>query len=287
MIGLFIDPFGIRSDIRGGVRHLRTINLLLVVSGILILSACAVSPLGRKQLKLMPGSQMDSMGVQAFRDIKQQLRVERDPAPNQYVRCISYAITKELQDYPSAGWEVVVFRDPSANAFALPGRKIGVHTGIFLVAQTQDQLAAVIGHEIGHVIAEHGNERVSSALVAQLGLATTAAILNKKGSSDYNMLMAALGIGIQFGVLLPHARSHESEADIIGLQLMAQAGFHPEESVKLWQNMGRQGGAQPPEFMSTHPSHNSRIARLRSSMPLALRHYEIAQRNGKKPNCHL
>ena len=99
--------------------------------------------------------------------------------------------------------------------------------------------------------------------------------------------MAALGLGLQFGVLLPHSRSHESEADIIGLQLMARAGFNPHESVKLWQNMARAGGAQPPEFMSTHPSHRSRIARLQSNMPLAERHYEIAKRNKKIPGCSL
>ncbi|MDX1431150.1 MAG: M48 family metallopeptidase [Gammaproteobacteria bacterium] len=245
----------------------------------LALSACATSPTGRNQLIIMPASQMDAMGVQAFNQIRAEQKVEADPAINRYVQCIADAITREVTDY-DAEWEVVVFQDETPNAFALPGGKMGVHTGMLKVAANQDQLAAVMGHEVGHVLAQHSNERVSQQQVANIGLT----VAGQAGQLS-QATMTALGIGAQYGVLLPFSRTQESEADIIGLDLMSRAGFDPRESVELWRNMASQGGGKPPEFLSTHPADSTRIANLRSKMDPAMAKYRQAAAQGKKPAC--
>ncbi|MES2965334.1 MAG: M48 family metallopeptidase [Bdellovibrionota bacterium] len=259
----------------------RFVSLSLALSSILFVG-CATSPEGRRQAMLVSEAQMDTMGAQAFDQMKSETPVERDAATNAYVRCISDAITTAMPE--QRAWEVVVFRDESANAFALPGGKIGVHTGLLKVAQTADQLAAVIGHEVGHVIARHGAERVSEQMVAQGVVLGTGLVLQRQnmGEQKFQVMMAALGLGAQFGVLLPHSRDQESEADIIGLKLMASAGFNPTESVTLWQNMAKSGGAGVPEFMSTHPGHDTRISNLSSRMTEARGIYENAK---SRPNC--
>jgi predicted Zn-dependent protease len=253
---------------------------------LLVVAGCAVSPLGRKQLILVPAGQMDEMGVQAFSEMKNQTPVETDKKTNQYVQCIVSALTAQVDASVAPNWEVVVFQEPKTiNAFALPGGKVGVYTGIMKVADEPGELAAVIGHEIGHVIAHHGNERVSTALVAQAGLgAVSVAMQNKKGA-QYDLLLAGLGLGTQVGVLLPHSRTQESEADRIGLELMAKAGFNPSAAVKLWKNMEQASGGEPPEFLSTHPSHKTRISRLQSAVPTVMPLYEKARDEGHSPNC--
>lgn len=260
-----------------------TLNTLIIVS---IFSACATSPTGRKQLMILPDSQMNSMGAQSFDQMKGQTPIERDSNINQYVKCVAMAVAKEASEAANVdNWEVVVFKDNTANAFALPGGKIGVHTGILPVAKTPGQLAAVLGHEVGHVIARHGNERVSQGLVTQGGMAAVASAT--KDSASKTAVLAGLGLGAQFGVLLPFSRKHESEADLIGLELMAKAGFNPGEASELWKNMSAGGGKQPPQWMSTHPSHETRIKDLESAAPKMMPDYERAKAAGKNPNCHM
>lgn len=247
--------------------------------------SCATSPTGRKQFILVSDSEMNKMGFQAFNELKKKTPIEHDPRTNAYVRCIVSNLTPHAQDRTGVQeWEVVVFKDDSANAFALPGGKIGVHTGILKVARTADQLAAVLGHEVGHVIARHGAERVSQSVAAQSGLMVVDALLDQK-NQNRGLIMAGLGLGAQFGVIMPFSRKHESEADEIGLILMAQAGFQPEESVQLWRNMAQAGGSRSPEFLSTHPANQTRISNLQKNMPRARAHYEQALALGKKPNC--
>ncbi|MGD8875104.1 MAG: M48 family metallopeptidase, partial [Gammaproteobacteria bacterium] len=184
----------------------------------------------------------------------------------------------------SGNWEVVVFNDSDANAFALPGGKIGVYTGLLKVAENQDQLATVIGHEVAHVLARHSNERVSQKFAVEQGLSLISAIANPQSGTGQT-LMGLLGVGAQYGVLMPYSRIQESEADILGLDLMARAGFDPRESTRLWINMGRAGGGQPPEFLSTHPSHSTRISDLNAHMPVALQLQSRARQQGKRPVC--
>jgi len=175
-------------------------------------------------------------------------------------------------------WEVVVFEEEEPNAFALPGGKIGVNTGIVKVAKSQDQLATVLGHEVAHVIAHHANERVSQQAVAGTLMQVAGATLDPR-------LAAALGAGAQVGVLLPFSRTQESEADLVGLDLMASAGFDPRASVEFWQNMEKAGGAGTPEFLSTHPSGSTRMSDLRNRLPQAMQLYDQATQAGRRPRC--
>lgn len=245
--------------------------------------SCATSPQGRKQLILFPDSDMAKLGVESFNQMKTQQPIEKEPKVNTYVKCVALEVLKNTEGYANrADWEIVVFKDDTANAFALPGGKIGVHTGLLKVAKTPDQLAAVIGHEIGHVIARHGNERVSESFAAQSVLTLTNVL--SKDNPNQGLLLAALGVGAQFGYLMPHGRTQESEADIIGLELMAHSGFNPQESVELWKNMSAQGGS-PPEFLSTHPSSSTRISNLQSHMEPAIAWYKEATAAGRAPNC--
>jgi predicted Zn-dependent protease len=249
------------------------------------LLACATSPEGRRQLILLPDSEVEQMGVSSFNQLKSQQPIERAPVTNKYVKCVAMEVLKEAQGYANRkDWEIVVFKSDEANAFALPGGKIGVYTGILKYAKNQDQLAAVLGHEIGHVIARHGNERMSEALAAQGVLVATD--FATQDNAHKNLIMAALGMGAQFGYLLPHSRTQESEADIIGLGIMARAGFNPQEAVELWKNMSAIGGA-PPELLSTHPSSANRIENLKAHMAPALVWSQQAQAAGRKPNCKL
>jgi predicted Zn-dependent protease len=253
---------------------------------LLLAAACAVSPTGRKQLTLMPESQMVVMGVQSFNEIQDNTPREEDPAINAYVQCVAEAITRlpEVKKQ-SADWQVVVFDEDTVNAFALPGGKVGVYRGLLTVAQTPSQLAAVLGHEVGHVLARHGNERVSQQFAVAESLAVLDAWMAAGNKSNRESAMALLGLGTQVGVLLPFSRVQESEADTIGQDLMARAGFDPRESVTLWQNMGKAGGGQPPEFLSTHPSHKTRIQDLQAGMAGAMALFQQAQGAGVRPAC--
>jgi predicted Zn-dependent protease len=207
---------------------------------------------------------------------------------NAYVKCIANDVIAVLpKQYASQKWEVVVFEEDSANAFALPGGYIGVHTGLLNVAKNQHQLATVIGHEVGHVIAEHSNERVSQNSLLQTGMQVGSAALDMGNVKYRNEIMQGLGLGAQFGVILPFSRSHESEADIIGLDLMAKAGFNPQESVTLWQNMSQAGSNATPEFMSTHPAPGNRIKELQANMSSAMKAKNSANKAGKNPACTL
>jgi predicted Zn-dependent protease len=224
------------------------------------------------------------MGKQAFTEIQKKAVIESNPAINKYVQCVANRLLGVSKDQTGVSdWNVVVFKDDSPNAFALPGGSIGVNTGILKLAQSQSQLATVIGHEIAHVIARHGAERMSQALLAQGGLVLADQAL--KNSDHRNKIMAAVGIGTQFGVMLPFSRKHESEADEMGLTIMARAGFDPSESVKLWQNMSKNSKGAPPEFLSTHPANTTRIKRLQSKIPKADLIYRKSVQKMGSPHC--
>lgn len=247
------------------------------------LVACATSPTGRSQLMLISDSEMNQMGTQAFQQMRQQQEVSSNRRVQRYVQCVADAITGELEGKDAKmDWEVVVFEDDSANAFALPGGKIGVHTGLLDVAKNQDQLATVVAHEIGHVLSRHGAERVSQQFAAGTAMQMVNAYVGDESSNSSKLAMAMLGLGTQVGVLLPYSRIQESEADVIGLDLMAKAGFDPRQSVDLWRNMASQGGGRPPELLSTHPAPESRIRELQGRMPRAMELYNQA---GSRPRC--
>ena len=256
---------------------------IVVVLITLLVISCVTSPTGRKQLVLMPVDQVDAMGVEAFNTIKQETPLETNSQVNRYVTCVANAII-QVSNSTVKSWEIAVFKDESANAFALPGGKIGVNTGLLKVAEDQNQLGTVIGHEVAHVLANHSNERVSQEYAIQQGMELIQAVTNVQTQMGQTM-MGLLGVGAQFGILLPYSRVHESEADLLGLNLMATAGFDPRASITLWQNMERAGGSDPPEFLSTHPSHSTRINDLQNAMNNALPLYQQAQVSGRRPNC--
>ena len=250
----------------------------------LIVLACATSPTGRRQLTLFSEQDMAQLGSRSFAQIKEEQKISDNAEINLYVECVTHALTTSLSPEWQNGWEVVVFEDESANAFALPGRRMGVNTGLLQVAETPDQLATVLGHEVSHVQAQHGNERVSQQVAAQIGLSVAAATTDADTASG-RATLAALGLGAQYGILLPFSRTHESEADILGLEIMARSGFEPGESLLLWQNMAQAGGAQPPEWMSSHPSHRTRINDLTHALPKTRALSETARAAGKTPDC--
>ncbi|MSP28437.1 MAG: M48 family peptidase [Methylococcales bacterium] len=259
---------------------LKKIAPILIITG--LLTACVTSPTGRSQLLIMPDAEVDQMGLQSFATLKQQKPISQNPQYNQLVSCVASAITQEV----GGGWEVVVFEGSSPNAFALPSNKIGVYTGmITLAAGNQDQLAAVIGHEVGHVLAKHSNERASQELAVNQGLGMVQTMSNPQTAMGQTA-MGLLGIGVEYGVLKPYSRTHESEADIIGMDLMAKAGFDPSQSITLWQKMDQASQGQPPiEFTSTHPSHATRIQQLQQHLPQAMALFQQAQAMGKQPRC--
>lgn len=239
-----------------------------------MVAGCTKSSTGRSQLMMMSDNDMNQMGAMSFEEMKKKEKINQSSAINNYVQCVASAITKNVPKSAHDGsWEVVVFDSEQVNAFALPGGKIGVYTGILKVADDQDQLGAIIGHEVGHVIERHSNERLSSNQVSQVGLSLVNMVLQSQNVESRNTVMAGLGLGVQYGVLMPYGRSHESEADIVGQDLMAESGFNPKASITLWQNMAKLSKNSPPEFMSTHPSNATRIKQLTEHLSVSMPMY--------------
>lgn len=230
-------------------------------------SGCDTAPVtGRSQFIVLSDDQAQAMGAEAYDQILAKARISKDAGAQARVARIGRRIAAVSHE-PDLDWEYTVIEDKTPNAFALPGGKVGVNTGMFDIARTDDQLAAVIAHEIAHATARHSAERISQQLLVQgglqgLGIAT--------GSGSAVQLAAAAA---QFGVILPFSRSQELEADAIGLMYMAEAGYDPRAAVDLWNNMAEAGGKRPVEFLSTHPAPESRIKRLQDMMPEALAAY--------------
>lgn len=252
---------------------------LLLLATLLMLVACDQTPTGRDRLALIPDSLMADLGRQTFMQIQQQVPASKDPEANREVQCVATQLIQRINArFPGSpmpdSWEIVVFADSTPNAFAVAGGKIGVNQGLLDVAESDDQLAAVIGHEVAHVLARHGNER----LTQELGIKATLTLIGllSEGDADTESILQALGLGAHLGIALPFSRAHEEEADLMGLELMASAGFDPRESTALWRNMAEAGGGQPLEFLSTHPNHDSRIEALQERMDVALPIYQQA-----------
>ncbi|MFC3912431.1 M48 family metallopeptidase [Pseudaeromonas sharmana] len=252
-----------------------------------LLVACATSPTGRRQLILFSDGEVAQLGLTSFEQLKKEEKISTDKKKTRFVRCVADAIVHQIPasyNYSTQDWQVELFDSPDVNAFALPGGRIGVYTGLFKAVNNQDQLAAVLGHEVAHVLARHSNERLSQSQLAGVGMVAADAAL---GDASYREpAMAALGIGAQVGVLLPYGRIQETEADVLGLQLMAMAGFKPEQAISLWQNMAQiSGGKKPPEFLSTHPSDQHRIDELSRQLDAVTPLYTKARELGRKPQC--
>jgi len=261
---------------------------ILIVAIALALAACATSPTGRKQLSLVSDQDAAQMGNQSFQQIKKQTPVDNAPADDAYAQCIVHALAGATGSPRGGGnWVVTVFKDDkTVNAFALPGGHVSVYTGIFKVAKTPGELAAVLGHEMGHVQAGHGAERISDQEATTVGVGLAAILAGIDQSSVKGQAtMAALGVGASVGVLLPFSRAQESEADKLGTQYMAEAGFDPHEALELWSNMMNANLGAPPELLSDHPSDSNRLDALKQQLPGDMQKYQQAQRQGRHPDC--
>ncbi|GLS83658.1 M48 family metallopeptidase [Paraferrimonas haliotis] len=261
--------------------------VVVAVATAVTLSSCALhkSPTGRHQVLLFSEAEMTQMGAQSFAQIKKQEKISTDANKVAYVQCIADAITAELPT--KQNWETVTFESDQLNAFALPGGHIGVYTGLMKAAENQDQLAAVIGHEVGHVLARHGNEQVTRGQLSSAGLQIANIALQGQSQAEREMAMSALGAGLQLGLMLPFGRAQETESDEIGAELMAKAGFDPSQAIVLWKNMAKFSEGAPPEFLSTHPSHSTRIEDLTALQAKVMPIYQQAKAQGKRPNCSL
>jgi predicted Zn-dependent protease len=261
-------------------------RMLLIVLVAMLPAACATSPTGRSQLMLVSPTQLNAMGIAAFDQMRQQGKFARAPDQRAYATCVADALIRVLPPpYSQDKWQVEIIDDQTANAFALPGGRIGVNLGMFKVAKTPAELAAVLGHELAHVVARHPAERVSDQLAAQVGVAAASAYAGTRGI-DPDTTQALLGMGTQVAVLLPFSRTQESEADVLGQRYMAQAGFDPAAAVALWQNMEKAAsGSRGPAFLSTHPSPGDRIARLQANVARLEPVYRGARAAGHAPHC--
>ncbi|MCK5749653.1 MAG: M48 family metallopeptidase [Oricola sp.] len=238
----------------------------LAAAGVMTLAACAYNEtLGRNQLLFVSQSQMAQLASSAWTDLKTQEPITKDPKYVNRVNRVAPKIIRAAGGNP-AEWEVQVFKSDQINAFALPGGKIGIYTGILDIMANDAQIAAVLGHEVAHVNFNHSGERYSQSAAAQtaLGVGAAAAGSSQTGAAA----VQALGLGAQYGLLLPYSRKHELEADKFGVRYMARAGYDPEEAVKFWEKMSASKNGAPPEFMSTHPSDATRIAQLRKEIEL-------------------
>ncbi len=243
----------------------------------LVISSCHTVPVtGRSALSLVSDEKVIQMSVQQFDEMKAQTGVSYNKKYNAIVQRVGQRIAAAAaDDIPDADWEFVVFESPQINAFAMAGGKVGVFTGMFDVIENDDDLAIVMGHEIAHVGSKHVNERFSQEYIKQGGRAILGTVAGQMSSQAGNVVMQVYGIGSTLGSL-GFNRKQESEADHVGLMYAARAGYDPRRAVTFWQNMdiASQGQSTPPEFFSTHPSHDNRIDRLNEIMPKAVAEYE-------------
>lgn len=251
---------------------MRTTRVLFI--GVLMtgfLAGCALPLVSEREIAIQAGEE--------FEEMRAQMPVSNDIDARRYVDCVAHAIVATLEPpYSELDWDIELFDDEAINAFAMPGGKIGVFTGILTVAENQDQLGAVLGHEVAHVTEKHTVERANRTMTTQAGVMVA-------GALGGDIAGNAAQMGAQLGILLPYGRGQESEADVVGLGYMADAGFDPRASVQLWKNMAENNKGAPPEFLSTHPSSSTRIEDLISQLPTSLVRYNSAQEAGKKPGC--
>ena len=256
----------------------------VVISGLLI-SACSTVPVtGRSHLNLIPSSSMMSMSSQQYGTFLKENKLSQNQQQVTAVKRVGARIQDAVERYFTASgqqtylekykWEFNLVEDKQVNAWCMPGGKVVVYTGILPITKDDTGLAVVMGHEIAHAIAEHGNERMSQGLLVQLGGAALSTALSTQPEMTKKLWMSVYGVGSQYGALLPYGRVQENEADHLGLVFMAMAGYDPNAAVLFWERMATQKGAKTqPEFLSTHPSDATRIANIKRLIPQVLEHY--------------
>jgi predicted Zn-dependent protease len=247
------------------MKHFLSLFLLFALLG------CASGPM------LIPESHLAAMAATEFEKIKQEMPISTDPDGNAQVARVSQRLADTLgSEMPEADWEYVLIENPAANAFAMPGGKIAVFTGLLDIVESDDELAAVVGHEIAHVLLRHANQRMSAEILRAIGAAATVVATDDMEDDDRALVLAAYGVGSQVGVMLPYSRHHESQADHLGLMIAARSGYDPRAAVTFWEKMAADNPGAQPEFLSTHPGYDTRIQNLRETMPEAMQAYASA-----------
>ena len=270
---------------RKPIRLFRQSAILLCL--LLFLFSCATAPVTeRRGLHLVPDSELATMSYQEYSQVLKKSKLSTDMVKVNMVRRVGQRIataSEQLlnekgqgEDVRNYKWEFnLIEDDKTVNAWCMPGGKVAVYTGLLPISQDENGLAVVMGHEVAHAIAKHGNERMSQGLLTQFGAIGLSLALAGNPGATSNIFMQAYGVGTQVGFLLPYSRVHESEADHIGLILMAKAGYDPRGAIVLWQRMNAKGGSRPPEFLSTHPAPESRIRNIESLIPEAMQYYKV------------
>ena len=259
---------------------------LFVLCGLLLLlSGCTeVAITGRKQFNLVPDSTMNSMGFQSYSEFLTKSKLSKDSGKTQMVKRVGSNIQKAVEQYCAQNnlsdslrgyqWEVNLIEDDQLNAWAMPGGKMVVYTGLLKVTQSEAGLATVVAHEIAHVFAKHGAERMTQGLIVEMGGVALSKALSNSPAQTKDLFMQSYGVGTQVGVLLPYSRVHETEADHLGLIFMAMAGYNPNEAVNFWQRMSvAKQGSQTLEILSTHPADSTRIRNIQTLIPKAMQYY--------------
>ena len=264
-------------------------RLLLTVAGAAVLcglvAACATVPItGRRQLSLIPESQMNAMSFSQYDQVLKESKLSKDAAATAQVKRVGAKIQGAVERYfqqqgqshqlEGYAWEFNLIESEQQNAWCMPGGKVAFYTGILPVCKDDAGIAVVMGHEVAHAIARHGGERMSQELMVQMGGLALSEAMRSKPEQTRNLWLGAFGLGAQVGLMLPFSRQHESEADRLGLIFMAMAGYDPRQAPKFWERMAAGGGSAPPEFLSTHPSDETRIRQLNEYMAEALPYYQ-------------
>ncbi len=252
------------------------IGLLIVV--VIIIQSCSTIPIiGRRQLNLLPESQLVAMSLTSYQEFLDTNNVVTSGQYYQMVQNSGKKIAASVEQFMKDNgmndrltnfkWEFNLVNDPTPNAWAMPGGKIVFYEGIMPLCQNEDGVAVVMGHEIAHAVARHGNERMSHGLLTQLGGIALDVAIREQPEKTRNIFLSAYGLGSQVGVMLPYSRKHEYEADRLGLIFLTMAGYNPEESIRFWERMSAHGGADMPEFLSTHPVSKNRVEALKKLLP--------------------
>ena len=261
-------------------------NYFLLLIGSIILLSCATVPItGRKQLSVFPSSTMLSMSLQQYSEFLNSHKLSTNQKQTQMVKSVGARIQKAIERYfiennmpeelENYSWEFNLVESKEVNAWCMSGGKVVIYTGILPITRDENGLAVVMGHEIAHAIAGHGNERMSQSSAVQLGGMAISTAMAQKPEATRQLWMSAFGIGAQYGLMLPYSRLHENEADHLGMIFMAMAGYDPNTAVEFWKRMSQEKqGEAPPEFMSTHPSDETRINNIRELIPKVMPYYE-------------
>ena len=265
------------------LKYLKFFLLISIIS--VFFYSCSTVPItGRSQLDLIPDNEMLSMSFQQYDQFLKDNKESTNQQQTALVKKVGERVAKAVEQYFTQNnltqqlqgykWEFHLIDSKEANAWCMPGGKVVVYTGILPITKTEAGLAVVLGHEIAHAVAKHGNERMSQAMVVQLGGVALSQALKEKPALTQNIFMTAFGIGTQVGVLLPFSRLQENEADHLGLIFMAMAGYNPNEALDFWQRMASaQNGQAPPEFLSDHPSDQTRIDKIKNEIPEAMKYF--------------